>query len=258
MTLSWMGRPSDDESWLPIICYHDVVPRPTLSGAMPYSIELDRFAKQMRLLHLLGYRTVSVRQAAACVRERRPAPRRSIVLTFDDGYRSTRTQVLPILDALGFTATAYLVVDYLNSRRDAADYLTDADARALLDAGWEIGSHTLSHPDLTRIAPDRLAGEVATSRQALAERFDRPIDTFCYPHHLFSRDVYNAVVEAGYEAACGGYNVAHRLYDLSRISGPLYNAGALALRCTRGFWRLRTNELLRQLKHESWRRTFDI
>src|SRR3712207_4171872 len=100
-------------TWVPILCYHDLVPRGGLATATPYAVEERRFASQMRLMHALGYRTISVREAARYVRESRTAPRNAFVITFDDGYRSVLTRALPTLRTFSYTATVYLVADLL-------------------------------------------------------------------------------------------------------------------------------------------------
>jgi peptidoglycan/xylan/chitin deacetylase (PgdA/CDA1 family) len=175
------------------------------------------------------------------------------VITFDDGYRSLLTRALPILDTLGYTATVYLIGDYLDDRRTATpgqpgSYLGVEDVRALQSAGWELGAHSRSHPDLTTVDDARLDEEIVGSRRLLATLFDDPIATFCYPYHRRSPFVEAKVAVAGYVAACGGYNPTHRIFDLSRINGALYGPGALAARCSRWYWRSRTSPALRSLR----------
>jgi peptidoglycan/xylan/chitin deacetylase (PgdA/CDA1 family) len=74
--------------------------------------------------------------------------------------------------------------------------LTPAQVRRLLADGWELGSHSVSHPPLTTVSASRLQYELAESRRRLQEQFDVPVNFFCYPG-----GDHNATVEAAVEAA---------------------------------------------------------
>lgn len=238
-------------SWVPILCYHDVVPKQELAGATPYAVSEDRFAAHMRTLHQLGYRTISLSEAARLVRDGVDPPRRSFAITFDDGYAAVRSRALPALEALGYTATAYLVAGHLlpdERPRDGRTHLDREDVRALQAAGWELGSHTCSHPDLVELSRDERAYELVQSRRTLQELFDDPVSTFCYPYHRRTPEIEGEVAAAGYSAACGGYASEHRLFDLARIDGAAHGVRGLLLRCSRAFWRARTNPGLRVVK----------
>lgn len=240
-------------TWVPILCYHDVTTSRTREQATPYAVTTEQFAAQMRRLHRQGFRTISVQEAARYVSGTYTAPPGVFAITFDDGYRSLLTSALPILEALNYTATVYLISDYLddprpNSTRQPGTYLNASEVRTLQSAGWELGAHSRSHPDLTTVDEAQLDEEICGSRRRLADLFGDPIPTFCYPYHRRSPFIEARVAVAGYVAACGGYNSTHRLFDLSRINGALYSPEALATRSSRWYWRARTSPMLRSLK----------
>jgi peptidoglycan/xylan/chitin deacetylase (PgdA/CDA1 family) len=163
----------------------------------------------MNLLARLGWKTMPLSDAAACLRERRAFPARRFALTFDDGDADLLWFALPILTAHGFQATVFAVSDYLGRRNDW-ERASDLRGRPLLDAagldllarsGWEIGAHSASHPNLTRLDPAELQREVAGCRASLEAQLQRPVPCFCYPSGAFDPSVVDAVRHAGYEIA---------------------------------------------------------
>jgi peptidoglycan/xylan/chitin deacetylase (PgdA/CDA1 family) len=131
-----------------------------------------------------------------------------VVLTFDDGYRDNLENAVPVLRELGFTAAVFPVLDLsrrLNCWDEApalrAPLLTEREIRAVEDAGMEIGSHTMTHPWLTRSGDSELAEELARSREVLASIVARPLPVLAYPYGDVDARVKRAVREAGYSAA---------------------------------------------------------
>ena len=102
-------------------------------------------------------------------------PRKPVVVTFDDGYLSHYTHAKPVLRELGWPG-----VLFLTTKAIGPDGLTEHQIRSLIKAGWEIDSHTLTHPDLTTLDDAALAQELTESRRELQRRW-RPADFFAYP-----------------------------------------------------------------------------
>jgi peptidoglycan/xylan/chitin deacetylase (PgdA/CDA1 family) len=199
--------------------YHRLTLRP---DDHPYSLVAARFRSQLKILRTLGYRSVSPVEIARAARSETPLPRRSVAITFDDGYRDTLTLALPILREFGFTAVCYLVADRVGKASDWTDpapLMGWSEARAWLDAGMEIGSHSLTHPDLTRVSLTELRREVESSRALLEDRLGRPAPTFAYPFNRLGPRELEAVAGAGYEAACAGPDIHDSLFALTRVGG---------------------------------------
>lgn len=143
-------------------------------------------------------------------------PKRSVVVTFDDGYRSTLL-ARKALQSVGFPATVFPVLGFLGSGErmhwpgidqwiespHAAELepLTWDDLELLREEGWEIGSHTVNHPDLTAITSDQLGEELTASRRELARRFDS-CESIAYPYGLANQEVAEAAERAGYLTGC--------------------------------------------------------
>jgi peptidoglycan/xylan/chitin deacetylase (PgdA/CDA1 family) len=135
---------------------------------------------------------------------------RRVFLTFDDGFCDVFDNALPVLAKHGFRAIEFLVADLLGKtslwqqrRADAASPLMDqAQIMDWLGAGHEIGSHTLKHPQLTKIPLPEAREEITASKKKLEDIFGRPINHFCYPYGDWNQAVRDLVAEAGYVTAC--------------------------------------------------------
>jgi peptidoglycan/xylan/chitin deacetylase (PgdA/CDA1 family) len=107
--------------------------------------------------------------------------------------------------------------------------LPDTDARKMINAGWELASHTITHADLTTLDAASLQREVAASRQILRKRFGVPVNNFCYPSGRYDDTVISAVHRAGYtgaESEVSGLATATHPYILNRIE--VLNSDGLA------------------------------
>jgi peptidoglycan/xylan/chitin deacetylase (PgdA/CDA1 family) len=176
----------------------------------------EEFREEVRYLRVHGYHAVTLRQLEEAWAGRGELPARPIVITFDDGYLGQYTYALPELRRAGYVATLFLTVNRLGAK----DGLTPAMVREMLAAGWELGSHTLSHPDLTRVPLPWLRREVEGSRQALQGLFRVEVVSFCYPSGRVDARVEEEVRRAGYLVACGtapGLGDAGEMFALRRI-----------------------------------------
>lgn len=190
---------------VPVICYHKVGRKPLRAKLRGIYVTRGLFRRQMRALREAGFRTVTLDECAAS-----PAPNdRKIVLTFDDGSVTVLKNAAPAMAAAGFTAINYLVADLIGGTNmwdtvngEVPDRLMDdAQVRDWLAAGHEIGSHTRSHPRLSKIPPDKAREEIFDSKKMLEDRFGIPIRHFCYPYGDLSPLVRDLVAEAGYATA---------------------------------------------------------
>jgi len=209
---------------VPILLYHHIGISPSNSE---YYISPVAFEQQMNLLHAWGYQTISVELMVKAINEGAELPTKPIILTFDDGSESVYTTALPIMQRYNFTGTAYLVYNYVG----AVNFLNVKEVQALYAAGWEFGSHSISHMDLVTV-PGRQEKEIVESRQKLQDYLNVPFRTFAYPFGSYDADSLYYVHYAGYIAAMGlgvdthqGWNNLfylyrrdiHASYDLTRF-----------------------------------------
>jgi peptidoglycan/xylan/chitin deacetylase (PgdA/CDA1 family) len=106
----------------------------------------------------------------------------------------------------------YLVGNYIG----AQDYMNIDQVLEMHNAGWEVGSHSLSHLDLTKLEPDALRNEIVGSREMLEEILGIPVLTFAYPFGFKNESAVDYVKFAGYIGAMGasGYTPAQGLWNL--------------------------------------------
>jgi peptidoglycan/xylan/chitin deacetylase (PgdA/CDA1 family) len=181
---------------VPILLYHHI--GFSLKDENVYYVSPEAFDQQMNLLYQWGYETISVELLVKAIEEGAPLPPKPVILTFDDGSETTYTTALPIIQRYNFTGASYLVYNYVG-----ITHHMDADQiRALYAAGWEIGSHGLSHIDLTT-RPDRQMDEIIESRRKLQSLLGVPVLSFAYPFGAYNDDSLRQIHSAGYIAAMG-------------------------------------------------------
>ncbi|MFJ8657864.1 polysaccharide deacetylase family protein [Streptomyces sp. NPDC093795] len=194
----WMKPP------LWVAMYHSI----TDTAEDPYRVTVSpvRFARQLHWLSDRGLRGVSVRELLAAAAEGRA--KGLVGLTFDDGYADFLDSALPLLRRHGFTASVYVLPGRLGGENgwDTAgprrSLLTEEAILRIAEAGMEIGSHGLTHVDLTMADDAALAAETRRSRELLEEMTGATVDGFCYPYGHVDARAIRAVRAAGYRHAC--------------------------------------------------------
>lgn len=182
---------------VPVLGFHEIRNPPP--GARYPELYLDpaKFARIVSWLRQRGFQAVTVERVIRAWRGRATLPERPAVLTFDDGYASVYRFAFPVLQRLHWPGVLNLELAELHS----PDGLRPPEVRALYSAGWEIASHTLTHPDLTQASAPQLRHELVGSRRLIARLFGVQASDFCYPAGRFDRRVERAVAAAGYRAA---------------------------------------------------------
>ena len=200
---------------VPILLYHHIGdPDPDRSDR--YTIRVASFEQQMRSLKAWGYTTITLANLISAMENGDPLPPRPVIITFDDGYQDVFTNAFPILDALDYDATVFIIGRQMGLK----GYLGNSELKELAAQGWQVGNHTYNHHSL-RSAGINLELEIETSRTDLEKALAVPVCYFSFPYGLTSQYVARQVVEAGYTAAVGlGGSYVHspktRFY-LSRI-----------------------------------------
>jgi len=192
-----------------ILMYHQIGDFKNPKSHRATFCHIRRFRAQMAYLHRLRYRVISLNQAVEGLFENRSLPGHSVVLTFDDGYQDFRDHAFPILQRYGFPATVFLVSSMIGKDaqwlayegRFAPKLMTAATVRDLLSKGVAFGSHTLTHPFLTRINPSVMAREISESKTELEDLLGEEIAFFSYPDGKYHSEAVRAVKAAGYRAA---------------------------------------------------------
>lgn len=188
-----------DSTWknskapVPILMYH-VIGEP--AGDVPYPdlyLSVADFREQVEWLDQNDYTPVTLVQVQDSWYGDGTLPPKPVVLSFDDGYLGQYLYAMPILKKKGWAGQ-------LNLKAEGSD-LSSKQAKKMVDAGWEIASHTITHPDLTVISPEQLETELVDSKRILEKDLGIEIVNFCYPAGQYNQEVAEAVEAAGYRGA---------------------------------------------------------
>ena len=191
-----------------VLCYHAV--SPTWPAAL--SVTPDALERQLWFLTRLGYHGETFSQALL-----HPTPPRTLVVTFDDAFASVLEFAQPVLAAAGVPGTVFVptrfpaaatpltwpgIDHWLHTpHTDELRCLSWDQLGSLAESGWEIGSHTRSHPRLTTLDDDRLAGELVDSRADIEAQLGRECLSVAYPYGNVDSRVAEAARRAGYSVA---------------------------------------------------------
>lgn len=192
---------------IPILMYHNIGTPPEGARLRGLYVRSKSFARQMRLLRLLGYQGLSMSAAMPYLRGEKQG--KVAVITLDDGYLDTYENALPVLRDNGFSATCYFVSNRLGKSNDwdaaalkvEKPLMTADQMREWHAAGMEVGAHSRTHPRLTTCDDAQLQQELAGSKAELEALIGAPVTQFCYPYGDYDARVAEATRLAGYEAA---------------------------------------------------------
>ena len=201
------GLTAEGYKIVPILCYHDFAENCRSSLCMPKAL----FEQQMRYLKENGYRVISMAELLAFLNYRSAVPEKSVVITIDDGYRSSYEIAYPILKKYGFAATLFVYTDFVGISGTA---LTWDQLREMKASGFEVGSHTLSHCDLTKIGPGegieaysaRVQRELLLSKKIIDEKLDQETISLAFPYGEYNHRILHLSEKVGYKVGASVKN----------------------------------------------------
>jgi peptidoglycan/xylan/chitin deacetylase (PgdA/CDA1 family) len=193
-----------------VICYHAVSERWTAR----LSITPQLLERQLQWLLDHGYRGTTFTQALTA-----PSRGRTVAVTFDDAFLSVYEQAYPIMKRLGVPGTVFVPTALIGNGEPMAwpgidewvggPYESELvgmswqQAAELAEGGWEVGSHTRTHPHLTQVNGEALTQELEGSREDLERELGRPCQSLAYPYGDVDGRVAEAAGRAGYRTAAG-------------------------------------------------------
>lgn len=168
----------------------------------------DVFTAQMRYLRDAAYRTISLGEAVAALKQGK-LDKRAVVLTFDDGYLDFYSAALPVLLQCGFTATVFIVSSYADSLASLRNdlYMQWPQLREIVSQGIEVGSHTASHLPLQALRGEEIECELRESTTTIEQHIGRAVRSFSFPFafpehdRTFIRFMREKLAELGYAQA---------------------------------------------------------
>ncbi|MBI5352124.1 MAG: polysaccharide deacetylase family protein [Chloroflexi bacterium] len=185
-----------EQVFVPILLFHRIDVSPT---GNEYYVTPEMFDEEMQLLSDWGYSTITTELLIKAINEGADLPAHPVLITFDDGHLDNYTNAYPIMKKYGFTGVLYIVANYMG----AEDYLNADQIIEMASAGWEVGSHSVNHLDLTKLDPEQQRYEIIESRSILESRLGVPVLTIAYPFGLSNSSVVDYTVHGGYVGAMG-------------------------------------------------------
>src|SRR3989449_478754 len=218
----------------PVLCYHRIG-GPAELGVTRVATSV--FARQMTTLARAGWKTLTFAQFAERLRPGHCAfriPHSAFLLTFDDGYASLAEHVYTLLADVGFTATTFLITDYVG-RLNTWDVRYTWHRLAHLDwdtigrwqaRGFDFASHTASHARLTWLSDGQAAAELAGSRETLRHRLGpQAARAVAYPFGARDERIERLACAAGYELGFGGVRGNGSPLALARLPVYVWDVG---------------------------------
>lgn len=235
---------------LPVLVYHAI---DELRSSITVSPTV--FARTMRRLARDGWRTLSEAEALAG-RQAGRWPARSFVLHFDDGFASVKTHAWPVLQDLGFTATVFVVSEWVGRTNDwpgqpasvpRAPLMTWDDLGMLGAAGWTLGGHTANHPRLGQLEPHRRHEEIGRGFEAVQRLGGQASRVFAYPYGAVdpvSIVALKRYADVSYGTRLGLVTAVSPTVDAPRMDAHYLGNGSVAPHLQR--WPVRASMSVRQ------------
>ena len=199
---------------VPIMMYHNVN---YTQEARANTVSPENFERHMAYLKTHGFQVISFNDFVSRINAGGPIPKKSVVITFDDGYEDNYQYAFKILKKYGFPAIVFLPSDFVNTR----GYMTWEQIKEMRESGITIGSHTRRHIYLPDLPMEEMREEIKGSKSILERQLGVTVDYFAYPIGGFSEQIKQMVREAGYKAAAAtnrGYDRFNRdVFELKRI-----------------------------------------
>jgi len=196
------GLTDDGFQVVPILSYHNFAD----NCSSPLCAPAHVFDQQMKYLKDNGYRVITLGELYEFLKYRNALPKRSVVISIDDGYGSVYNIAWPILKKYGFRASLFIYTDFVGVSKNS---LTWDQLREMKRNGFEIGSHTMSHCDLTRQNKgedtqayiSRLEKELGKSKQIINKKLKQDTVFLAFPYGRYDQRILNICERLGYKIA---------------------------------------------------------
>lgn len=190
---------------IPILMYHQIRDLKEKEHLSSLSVSPGSFRRQMKLLKVMGYKGMSLTDLIPYLNGEKQGKVAGI--TFDDGYLNNLTHALPIIKEAEFSATCYIVKDRIGKTNDwnpeisQQALMTQEHINEWINAGMEIGSHTLNHVNLKKVDKSTAELEIINSKNELEQMLGVPVNHLSYPYGGYDDNSILFAKKAGYLSA---------------------------------------------------------
>ena len=209
------------------------------------SLAPAKFEKLVSFLQDWDFETVTLREYSRLLDK--PADRKALLI-FDDAYESVFDNAVPVLKNAGYTAAIFVITGYAGKTNDwdvglgrKFRHLSWEQIKELAGKGYSFGSHTVNHPDLTRLSDGQVEFELRKSKEVLEDKLGQEISALSYPFGRFNSKVQKLAEQAGYKLGFSLYpaRLQNCIANLAIRSTSIYkfdNRLVWKLKLEGGFW----------------------
>jgi len=199
---------------IPVLYYHSI----DYEKGNELRIPKEKFREQMKYLKDTGYTTLTLNELYNFLAYNKPVPDKSVVITFDDGYKDNYENAFPILKEFGFRATVFMITSSINNDKN---FLTSSQLKQMDSYGIDIESHTVNHNKLDGLTCDKQIQTLKDSKEFLEKLLNKKIKYIAYPYGKWNENAIKALKTEGYSMSfttVGGWaNKDQGIYTLRRV-----------------------------------------
>jgi len=199
---------------IPVLMYHSI----DYEKGNELRVPKEAFREQMSYLKQKGYTTLTLEELYDFFINNKPVPEKSIVITFDDGYKDNFENAYPILKEFGLNATIFVITSTVDTDKN---YLTSKQVKELEANGIDIESHTINHEQLDKLTYSQQITTFKNSKEYVEKVLGKTKKYVAYPFGKWNNDTIKAVKDAGYSMAfttvSGWADKSQDIYELHRI-----------------------------------------
>ncbi len=208
------GNLKYNDKSIPVIMYHSI----DYEEGNELRVPKEKFREQMKYLKDSGYTTLTMDEVYGFMKNNKPVPEKSIVLTFDDGYKDNYENAYPILKEFGFKGTVFIITNCIDTDKG---FLTSKELKEMDKGGMDIESHTLNHDKLDELSYNKQVETLKGSKEVLEKLLNKKVKYIGYPYGKYNKDTMKAAEDAGYNVAftteSGWSDKQQGIYKLHRV-----------------------------------------
>ncbi|WP_050607927.1 polysaccharide deacetylase family protein [Clostridium niameyense] len=200
---------------IPILMYHSI----SKDGENLFKVNKDSFYKQMKYLKDNGYKTLSLDEVYQYIKDEKKFPQKSVVITFDDGYRDNYVNAYPILKQFGLKATVFVITNTVDK---GTYYMNSNELKEINFNNMDVQSHTTNHSKLNQLKEEERHKTLKESKNYLENLLGKEVRYIAYPYGRYNKKVIEDVKASGYKMAVttrSSYaSIKSDFYKLNRIN----------------------------------------
>jgi len=188
-----------------------------------HAVDPAEFRRQIEYLKR-NYTIVSLNEMVDFVKGKRNLPRKSVAITFDDGYHDCYLNVYPYFRKNKLSATVFVTTEYIGKEWPLSNHhpkmLTWKEIEEMSKNNIEIGAHTATHPSLQETSLKEAENEILRSKKEIEKHIKKNVNYFSYPFGRYTPKIGDVVESSGFKAALGGEGTIRKdtqIFFLNRI-----------------------------------------